>query len=202
MTGRGTCTPMRQVSAGRRGPSRTERQPVKQAQGEKKGAGTPRQTRDSSKQQKYQHRDRAVTSALATPGCQIQVTLDWLPCWPPHRLSTLAGLSDSWLAHVIHQIDYRKQIPWVGSGSLRSQATRPPGEPQMGLGPLPIPTLLPQSAPLMNWDLIHKTTAGHGLDCLAPAGWVKGGLLEPCPETPGGLPGWPALQGWGAGAAH
>lgn len=76
MTGRGTCTRMKQGSAGRRGPSRTERQPVRQAQGEKQGAGTPRQTRDNSKQQKYQHRDRAVTSALATAGCPSEARPD------------------------------------------------------------------------------------------------------------------------------
>lgn len=62
------CTPMRQGPAGRRGPPRAESQPVGQAWGERQGAETPRQTRDSCKQQKCQHRERAVTLAPITPG--------------------------------------------------------------------------------------------------------------------------------------
>lgn len=97
-------------------------------EGEKQGAGTPRETRDTGEQQRSPDGEGpGCALAPTTPGHpqrwdQAPATLDWPP--PGPSPPTFIGLSDSRLAHVIYQTDYRTPLCLVGSGSLRSQVAR------------------------------------------------------------------------------
>lgn len=110
------------------------------------------------------------------------VTLGGLRAVPhPPTGRSSASPSDSRPARFVHQIDCWRQVRPVGSGGLWSQAARPPGKPQTGPRPLPTPTLLPQPMPLMNWGLVHKTTA-----CRHQTVWLQGRASGGC--TAGAVP--------------
>lgn len=103
----------------------------------------------------------------------------------------------------------------VGSGSLWSQAARPPGKPQTGPRPPAHTTLLPQPTPLMNWDLVHKTTARCDQTVWLQQDRVSGGCaagagtqspLSGRPHRPGpaglGSSAAPVLCAHGSGPSH
>lgn len=124
----GTCPPMRPGCREARSSQSRGRMRDTGQEGEKQGAGTPRETRDTGEQQRSPDGEGpGCALAPSTPGRpqrrdQAPATLDWPP--PGPSPPTFIGLSDSPLAHVIYQTDYRTPLCLVGSGSLRSQAAR------------------------------------------------------------------------------
>lgn len=125
-----------------------------------------------------------VTWAPMAPGCPSEAGLASghlgpAPHGPPLACLPSASLSDSWLVRVVHQIDYRRQVPLVRSGSLWSQAARPPRKPQTGPRP---PAHTHPPAPTYATNELGFGPQNHNPpqpDRLAPAGlgewWVCSG---------------------------